>query len=90
MHGHDYFKGRLEQVPAWGEASRRQSATSLAWLDQVLADRPFVAGERYTIADITALCAVDWGRVSNIRIGAEQRHLLRWHETVSSRASASA
>jgi glutathione S-transferase len=67
VHTHDYFKGRTEQVPEFGEVCRRQSLASLAWLDEILADRPFVAGERYTIADITALCGVDWGRVSAIR-----------------------
>ena len=50
----------------------------------------FVAGERYTIADITALCAIDFGRVSDIRIAPEQKHLARWHEAVSSRPSAKA
>jgi len=56
----------------------------------VLADRPFIAGDRYTIADITALCAIDFGRVSKIRIKPEQQHLTRWHETVSARPSAKA
>jgi len=89
-HTHDFFKGRIRQVPAWGEACREQAAERLAWLDGELADREFIAGDRYTIADITALCAIDFGRVSRIKIGPDQKNLQRWHEAVSARPSASA
>ena len=74
-------------MPRWpsGGPSR-----TLAWLDEVLADRQFVAGERFSVADITALCAVDFGRVSKIGIAPEQKNLARWHEAVSARPSAKA
>jgi glutathione S-transferase len=87
---HAFFKGRIPQVPEYGEVCREGARKRLAWLDGELANRPFVAGERYTIADITALCAVDFGRVSDIRIAPEQKNLARWHEAVSSRPSAKA
>ena len=90
QHTHAYFAGRIEQVPAWGELCRKTARERLAWLDRELAERPFVAGPRYTIADITLLCAIDFGRVVEIRIAPEQRHLARWHEAVSSRPSAKA
>ena len=87
---HAFFAGRIEQVPAYGEVCRGTARKRLAWLDRELADRPFVAGGRYTIADITALCAIDFGRVVDIRIAPEQSNLLRWYEAVSSRPSAKA
>jgi glutathione S-transferase len=87
---HDFFKGRIEQVPAYGEVCRANARKRLAWLDGELAGRPFVAGERFTIADVTALCAIDFGRVVDIRIAPEQKQLLRWHEAVSARPSATA
>ena len=87
---HRFFAGRIPQVPEYGEVCRNAARARLAWLDGELAGRPFVAGERYTIADVTALCAIDFGRVSDIRIAPEQKHLARWHETVSSRPSAKA
>ena len=90
QHTHDYFKGRIEQVPAWGELCRKTARERLTWFDRELAGRPFIAGERYTIADITALCALDFGRVVDIRIAPEQKHLARWHEAVSARPSAKA
>jgi glutathione S-transferase len=87
---HDFFKGRIEQVPAYGEVCKKAAGKRLSWLDEELAGRPFIAGERYTIADITALCALDFGRVVGIRIAPDQKNLARWHETVSGRPSAKA
>jgi glutathione S-transferase len=87
---HPFFKGRIPQVAEWGEVNRKYAEKQMSWLDGVLADRQFIAGERYTIADITALCAIDFGRVSKIRIQPEQENLARWHVAVSGRPSGTA
>jgi glutathione S-transferase len=89
-HQHEFFKGRIEQVPAFAEMSKRQALSSFKWLDSELANRRFIAGDRYTIADITALCGIDFGRVSGIRIPPEYKNLTRWHGEVSARPSAKA
>jgi glutathione S-transferase len=90
VHTHEWFKGRRPQVPEYGEACRTHVLARLRWLDEVLATRPYVAGERYTIADITALVGIDWGRVTKTRVPAECTSVLRWHELVSNRPSARA
>ena len=87
---HEFFRGRIEQVPAYGELCKRSALARLEWLDQELSGHPFVAGPRYSIADITALVSIDFGRVVGIRIAPEQKHLARWHEAVSARPSAKA
>jgi glutathione S-transferase len=87
---HAFFKGRIPQVPEYGEVCRAAATKRLAWLDEVLADRAFVAGERFTIADITLLIGIDFGRVVKIGIQPDQKNLARWHEAVSSRPSAKA
>jgi glutathione S-transferase len=87
---HDFFKGRIVQVPEWGAACKKRAIQQMAWLDGELADRPFVAGDRYTIADITLLIGIDFGRVSEIRIDPEHKNLTRWYGEVSSRPSAKA
>jgi len=87
---HDFFKGRIPQVPEYGEVCRGAAEKRLTWLDEVLADRDFIAGERLTVADITALCGIDFGRVTAIGIQPEQKNLARWYEAVSSRPSAKA
>jgi glutathione S-transferase len=87
---HEFFKGRITQIPEYGEACRDVSASRLAWLDGVLEERDWIAGDRFTIADITAVCGIDFGRVSGIKILPEQKNLERWHEAVSSRPAAKA
>ena len=87
---HAFFKGRIPQVPEYGEVCRKHAEQRLAWIDEELAGREFIAGPRYTIADITALCGIDFGRVTGIRIQAEQKNLARWHAAVSARPSAKA
>lgn len=89
-HSHAFFQGRIEQVPQYAEACRRQAVQRLDWLDRELAGRKFIAGDRYSIADITAQVGIDFGRVSQLGVTPEQKNLARWHEAVSNRPSASA
>ncbi|MDX1383789.1 MAG: glutathione S-transferase [Thermoanaerobaculia bacterium] len=89
-HTHEFFKGRIPQVPEFGAVCKEGALKRMAWLDGELANREFIAGDRYSIADITALIGIDFGRVSKIAIGDDQPNLKRWHEAVSSRPSASA
>jgi glutathione S-transferase len=91
------FKGRAlpgaddyEQIPALVERGRARVAKFFAVLDQSLADREFIAGDRYSIADITALVAVDFAGWIKLRVPEECRHLRRWYDAVSSRPSAKA
>lgn len=87
---HEFFKGRVPQVPEYAAVSKAKAEKTLAWLDGVLADREYIAGARFTVADIVALCAVDFGRVSKIKLQPDQKNLARWHEQVSARPSAKA
>jgi glutathione S-transferase len=77
------FQGRFKQFPEYGEAQRA--------VVYQLEGHEFVACDRFTIADITALVGIDiGGRLADIKIAPKLAHLSRWHETVSKRASASA
>ncbi len=87
---HAFFKGRIPQVPEYGEVCRAHATKRLEWIDSELAKREFIAGPRYTIADITLLIGIDFGRVVKIGIRPEQKNLARWYEAVSSRPSAKA
>jgi glutathione S-transferase len=87
---HDFFKGKIRQLPEYAEVQKKNAEDRLARLNNELANRHFIAGDRYTIADITALCAIDFGRVSKIAIQPDQANLARWHAEVSARASAKA
>ncbi len=87
---HAFFKGRIPQVPEYGAVCKEAAAKQLTWLDGELANRRFIAGDRYTIADITALVGIDFGKVTDIRIAPEQKNLSRWYQEVSTRPSAKA
>ncbi|HTW88787.1 MAG TPA: glutathione S-transferase family protein [Candidatus Binataceae bacterium] len=87
---HEFFKGRIRQVPEYAETQRLNAGDNLQWLDVELANRRFIAGDWFTIADITAMVAIDFGRVAKIAIKPEQKNLARWHSEVSSRLSAKA
>ena len=85
------FQGRFKQFPDYGEAQRAVVHQRLERMDRELNGQQFVAGGRFTIADITALVAIDiGGRLADIKIAPELTHLSRWHQAVSSRPSAKA
>ena len=85
-----FFKGRIPQVPEYGAICKNAALKRLEWLDSELAGRPYIAGDRFTIADITAMVGIDFGRPSEIRIQPHQTNLARWHQSVASRPSAKA
>jgi glutathione S-transferase len=87
---HDFFKGRIRQSPEYAEVQRLNAEDALAWLNRELAGRPFIAGDQFSIADITALVAIDFGRVSKIAINPDQANLQRWRTQIAARRSAQA
>lgn len=88
---HEFWKGRIKQVPDYAEVMREHVAARFDWLNEELATRPYFASDRFTVADITALCAIDFGKVSKVRIDpATHPSLAAWHERVSARPSAKA
>jgi glutathione S-transferase len=87
---HDFFKGRIRQLAEYAEVQRLNAQDGLDWLDRELAARRFIAGDQFSIADITAVVAIDFGRVSKIAIKPDQLNLARWHAEISARPSAKA
>ncbi|WP_025897937.1 glutathione S-transferase family protein [Sneathiella glossodoripedis] len=59
-------------------------------LDAQLAKHTYVAGEKYSVADVNALVAVDFAKMAKQSIPSSCSNLLRWHAEVSARPSASA
>ncbi len=93
----DPFKNRglpgLENVQAIPELAARGKAGVERFyerLEQRLSQSAYVAGERYTVADITALCVVDFASFAKMGIPEANTNTKRWHADVSSRPSAKA
>ncbi|CAB3763433.1 glutathione S-transferase [Burkholderia sp. MSh2] len=82
---HDY-----EQIPALVERSVLRVRDFFADLNRRLEQTPFVAGARYSVADITALVAVDFARSLGLSPSTDQAALQRWYDAISSRPSAAA
>lgn len=80
------------QFPDYGAAQGLKMRDTARWLDQVLATQPFVAGQRFTIADITAFCALEFARgLMRFRPGQEgMAHLQAWRDRIAGRPSAAA
>jgi glutathione S-transferase len=90
-HTHPAMKElEVPQVPAWAEANRPRVMEFVDMLDGELAKREFIAGDRYTVADITALVAVDFMKPARLTIPDSAANVKRWHAAVSARASARA
>ena len=93
----DPFKNRglpgLENVQAIPELAVRGKAGVERFyerLEQRLSQSTYIAGERYTVADITALCVVDFASFAKMGIPEANTNTKRWHADVSSRPSAKA
>ena len=80
---HDY-----EQIPALVERSRQRVRNFYSDFDARLTDVPFIAGEEFSVADITAVVTVDFAaKAAGLPIPDEHRALKRWYDKVSARAS---
>ncbi|WEX76204.1 glutathione S-transferase family protein [Sinorhizobium numidicum] len=88
LHSDAFFKDRLVQFPAFAETERQAVPKKWAWLDRELADgRPYLAGDDFSVADITAAVCGWLGEVFGMEIPASLENVHRWNERVRSRPS---
>jgi glutathione S-transferase len=88
FHTQEFFKDRVPQFPAFGEARRHNVPDKWTWLDREMADgRPFLAGDEFSIADITGGVAAWLGDVFQLERPASLPHVSRWLERVQARPS---
>lgn len=90
-HTHPALAGLEQpQFPDFGTSQGEKMRESAAWFDSVLANQPYIAGQRFTIADITAFCALEFGRgLMKYKPGSEGLvHLQAWRDRIAARPSA--
>lgn len=80
----------VPQVATWGEANRPKVQEMLRLVDGVLDGNQFVAGDEYSIADITTLVAIDFMKPARLEWREGHPNVERWHAEVSARPSAEA
>lgn len=90
-HLHPAMKDmEVPQVPEWGEANKPRVMDFLALLDRELAGRPFVAGDGFSVADITGLVTLDFLKPAKLTLPPQMTHVARWHADLAARPSAKA
>ncbi len=77
------------QIPELAQRGLARVQHFFAVLNARLADRDFIATERFSLADITAVVVVDFARAVKVRPGDEHPHLVRWRAAMSQRPSMS-
>ena len=87
---HPFMAGRLKQSADTAENAKSRLATTLKVLDAAIEGKPFVAGDRPSIADCTLLAALEFAEFAQAPVDPSSRNVLRWYEDFKKRPSASA
>jgi glutathione S-transferase len=91
QHLHPAMKTMVKpQIAEWGEVNKPRVFDFLRFLDGELKNRAYVAGAKFSVADITTLVAIDFMKVSKMTVPDELAVVRRWYAEVSARPSATA
>ena len=85
-----FFKDRETCVKEWGEVCAERAPKSLAMFDAQLAQNEYLAGEHFSIADITLGVAIDFAKMVKVVELPELPNLTRWKNQMDARVSFSA
>nr|WP_298672050.1 glutathione S-transferase N-terminal domain-containing protein [uncultured Sphingomonas sp.] len=97
-NGNPAFAGRgaagnwpnMAQIPQLAARGMLMWDMFVDMLDKELAARPWMTGETYTFADITALATIDFAKAAKLVVPESAANLRRWHAAASARPSAAA
>jgi glutathione S-transferase len=84
------FQQRMRVLPEAADGLKATARDNLEWLDGLLAGKQFIAGDRFTIADIILYCALDFGRGVGQEFDPSLKNVAAWFERVGARPSAKA
>jgi len=84
--------GELEpyQIKEWGQKNGERAKATIASLNERLADQDYIAGSRFSIADITAFAGYGFAKYVGLADDIDVPHVDRWFANIGERASASA
>ena len=78
------------QCAEWGRHQRERAVAGMRYLDGLLAEQPYLAGEAFSMADITAFAGLAFADFAEIAIPEELSHLKDWRDRVAARPSIAA
>lgn len=90
QHTAAFFKERLHQIPEYGKDAAGRARKAIEWLNEELGNRNYIAGDEFSIADITALVAIDLGTPDVFSIDDTLPNLASWYARVTERPSSRA
>ncbi len=82
------FKARMPTFPEAASGLKQIAQGKLTWLDEQLADKEFVCGSRFSLADILLFCFLEFGGHVGQPLDEKNKNLSAWYDRVQSRASA--
>ncbi len=89
-HSHPALAALETQVPEIAATNRAAAERVIRFFDRRLAESPFIAAERVTMADILAATAIDFSRMSKFRVPEEAANVTRWYAAMMERPAAKA
>ncbi|AWF82058.1 glutathione S-transferase [Microbulbifer sp. A4B17] len=88
QHVSGFFKDRMNVYPDFGEDSGKRALKFMDALDNHFSDHEYLVGDYFSVADISMVCSLDFGKVQNLRPDpSKHSHLIRWREQLKERPS---
>ena len=75
------------QCTEWGHHQKERAIAGMHYLDGVLANQPYLAGEAFSMADITAYAGLGFADFANIAVPNDCSHLTEWRHRIAQRPS---
>jgi glutathione S-transferase len=87
QHSSGYFSDRMKPVAEWGQICIESVPNFFALLDSHLKNSQYIAGDEFSVADITAYVTMDFAKVISVRPDESLINLKRWYDLISTRES---
>ncbi|HEY7800933.1 MAG TPA: glutathione S-transferase family protein [Hyphomonadaceae bacterium] len=88
--GYNFFKDRMRLLPQAAADLKALAQEKIAWLDGLIAGRDFIAGGRFTLADILLFCTMDFAATVGQPVNRGNANIAAWFDRVAARPSAEA
>jgi glutathione S-transferase len=88
--GLNFFKDRMRLLPQAADDLKALAQEKITWLDGLIAGRDFIAGPRFTLADILLFCTMDFAATVGQPLNPANTNIAAWFERVKARPSAAA
>ncbi len=84
------FKDRIHCIPHAADDLKAIAQERLGWLDGLMEGKPYIAGDRFTLADVLLFCFVDFANNVGQPLNRDRKNIAAWYDRVKARPSAAA